>query len=209
MTLPEVLSHLSFMLLLFFILPTKQVACPGRALLLVLAGGLSFVTIGGLSLGDYTRSYADELSMLSVLWLLYAGLSHIANKPVVPARHQTQLAILVALMGVILYPAALGLSFIDPYRWGYSPDALLLAAFSICLIWLWLRNYFALAIMTAATLLFMLDIKSSDNYWDYLVDPLVWIYCCGHLLKIGVRRAWRRRPRRAADSEPAYVAREA
>ncbi|MCW8193869.1 hypothetical protein F6455_03605 [Proteobacteria bacterium 005FR1] len=208
MTMPEVLSHLSFTLLLFFILPTGHLACAGRALLLILAGAFSFVNVGGLTLAEYTRSYADELSMVSVLWLLYAGLSQVLNKPVVPLLPQIQFAAVIALAGFILYPAALGLSIVDPYRWGFSPRGLLLAAFASCVLWWALRNYFAMVMTTAATVLFVLDIKTSNNYWDYLIDPLLWLYCCAYLIRLGMGRLWALYRGRAVESAPAYVARE-
>lgn len=209
MTLAESLSHLSFMLLLFFVLPTQRISCPGRAIILLLAGALSFVTIEGLSLADYSRSYADDLSMMSVLWLLYAGFSQLLNKKIVPLQQQTQFAVCIAVMGLILYPAALGLSFVDPYRWGFSAQMLLLAVFASCVLWWWLRNYFALVITTIATLLFVFDIKASVNYWDYLIDPLLWLFCCGHLAKrvflgwLAARRGF------VMESKPAFTAREA
>jgi hypothetical protein len=208
MTMTEVLSHLSFTLLLFFVLPTRHLACPGRALLLILAGALSFVTVGGLALAEYTRSYADDLSMMSVLWLLYAGLSRVLNKPVVPLRPQTQFAAVIVVAGLILYPAALGLSIVDPYRWGFAPQGLLLAAFASCVLWWWLRNYFAMVVTTLVTVLFMVDVKASNNYWDYLIDPLLWLYCGGYLMRLGLLRLWELRRGGAAEPTPAYIARE-
>jgi hypothetical protein len=41
--------------------------------------------------------------------------------------------------------------------------------------------------LTSATLAFVVGVKPSHNYWDYLVDPLLGLYCCAALLTLAVR----------------------
>jgi len=187
------LSHLSFMLLVFLLLPTGNLGCRARAGLLLLAGALSFVTIDGLSLADYTRSYADDLALTTVLWLICLGVGRVMRRPLVSRNNQLQLAACFVVLGFVLYPATLGMSLVDPYRFGFSPRPLLLAVGVACVAWWYLRNHFAVALLTFATAMFLLDIKTSDNYWDYLIDPLLWLASCGYLLKHGYRRWWRLR----------------
>jgi hypothetical protein len=46
--------------------------------------------------------------------------------------------------------------------------------------------------LTSATLAFIAGIKPSHNYWDYLIDPLLGLYCCLTLLVLGTRWTYRR-----------------
>ncbi|MNV76297.1 hypothetical protein D3C71_1696370 [compost metagenome] len=46
----------------------------------------------------------------------------------------------------------------------------------------YLRNYLAVVMLACATLAFIIEIKPSQNYWDYLIDPLLGLYCCTALL---------------------------
>jgi predicted membrane protein len=56
----------------------------------------------------------------------------------------------------------------------------------------YLRHYLAVVMLTCATLAFLVGIKPSHNYWDYLVDPLLGLYCCVALLMLAARRPYRR-----------------
>lgn len=178
-----VLAHVTFALLLFLLLPSKRLGVNGRLILLCAAGAASFAVIDGLSLGDYTRSYTDDLAVTTLLWFSWCALSRVRGKNTLLATHKFQLAVCFAALTLFLYPATMGLSTIDPYRLGYSPAPLLATMGAICL-WLWWQgNHLALGLITVATGAYLLDIKDSDNYWDYIIDPLLGLYCLVYLLR--------------------------
>ncbi|MNN96628.1 hypothetical protein D3C81_2156530 [compost metagenome] len=56
----------------------------------------------------------------------------------------------------------------------------------------YLRHYLAVVMLTCATLAFIAGSKPSHNYWDYLVDPLLGLYCCLALLVLAARWTYRR-----------------
>lgn len=181
------LAHLSFTLLVFLLLPTRRLSLRGRLAVLAAAGGLSFLTLEGLSLGDYTRSYTNDLAITTLLWLSWCVFSRLRGLRSLSSRHQLQLALCFAAMALLLYPATLGLSQLDPYRLGFSPAPLLVSMALLC-VWLWWQhNHLALGLITLATGAYLLEIKDADNYWNYLIDPILGIYCCAYLLC----RAWR------------------
>jgi hypothetical protein len=95
--------------------------------------------------------------------------------------------ILFAVMALVLYPATLGLSDLDPYRFGFSPRPMLVFIALLTLGLFYLRNYLAVVMLAGATLAFIAGIKPSHNYWDYLVDPLLGLYCCLALLVLALR----------------------
>ena len=45
------------------------------------------------------------------------------------------------------------------------------------LVLLWQRNLLGVLMLAAGTLAFALRLKPSENYWDYLLDPLLAGYC--------------------------------
>ncbi|KAF2410000.1 hypothetical protein PSAN_24230 [Pseudomonas antarctica] len=47
----------------------------------------------------------------------------------------------------------------------------------VALLMLWLCNALAVWMLAIGTLAFALRLKASENYWDYLVDPLLAGYC--------------------------------
>lgn len=57
---------------------------------------------------------------------------------------------------------------------------------------LWLRNYLAVFVLTVATLAFAKRLKPSENYWDYLIDPLLVSYCLVAGLIMFVTTVWRK-----------------
>ncbi|MDT4881424.1 hypothetical protein FQZ97_1172840 [compost metagenome] len=92
-----------------------------------------------------------------------------------------------ALLALVLYPATLGLSDLDPYRLGYSPRPMLIFFALLTLGLFYLRNSLAVVMLSSATLAFIAGIKPSQNYWDYLIDPLLGLFCCAALLMLFTR----------------------
>ncbi|HLT05811.1 MAG TPA: hypothetical protein VK019_12730, partial [Pseudomonas sp.] len=62
----------------------------------------------------------------------------------------------------------------------------------------YLGHWLATALIALATLAFGLGLLASENYWDYLLDPFVVLYCWVALLAGGVRRLWSARGRARA-----------
>ncbi|HLP44957.1 MAG TPA: hypothetical protein VK469_03375, partial [Candidatus Kapabacteria bacterium] len=74
------------------------------------------------------------------------------------------------VMGVLLYPMALGLGPYDPYSlgWGFSLLFVVMMVLTICL--LVKRNPLGIVLMLCI-LAYQLRVLESPNFWDYLIDP--------------------------------------
>lgn len=183
MNIGFICAHITFALLLFLLLPTRRLDRKFQIAILLVCGALSFLTIDGLSLGDYTRSYTDDLAITTLLWLAWCTASRLKISQPLSSRHHLQMALCFAGMALFLYPATLGLSQVDPYRLGFSPLPLLLAMWLLC-IWLWMEgNRLTCGLITIATASFLAGMKNSSNYWDYLVDPILGVYCIFYLVR--------------------------
>ncbi|WP_095143666.1 MULTISPECIES: hypothetical protein [unclassified Pseudomonas] len=174
-------AHISFAMIIFLLLPSFGLKRVGGLTLLLALLAASFIPLDGLSLAAYLRSHIDDLAVTTLVLLAWGCLRRLDVLP--PAlQGQSSVLILFAAAALALYPATLGLSDLDPYRLGFSPRPLLLFVALLTLGLFYLRNYLAVVMLACATLAFIIEIKPSQNYWDYLIDPLLGLYCCTALL---------------------------
>jgi hypothetical protein len=180
------LPHLAFTLLAFLIFARLMRTATQRGILLAGCLLLSLVPVQGISLALQLRTYIGDLSVASLVLLGWAtlcrfGLSH--------AGSRDRLASLALFTGlaVLLYPAALGLSYADPYQLGFEPRPMLLVLGLLCAVLILQRSWLGALALVLATLAFALRLGASENYWDYLIDPYLALYSLGALLSAAVR----------------------
>ncbi|MBB4866312.1 hypothetical protein HNP46_005217 [Pseudomonas nitritireducens] len=173
-------AHLALALLLFLLVAPLGTARHWQVLKLAGAAGLTFLPVDGLPLAILVRSFTHDLS--SSLLVLLAGLT-LARLGAVQVRadHLRDLLLAFAVLTLVLYPASLGLSYLDPYRWGYEPTWLLLAMAVLTFAFLLRGNGLGAAMLLIATLAYALRGEGPGNYWNYLIDPLLalyaWVFC--------------------------------
>lgn len=170
-------AHLSFVLLGFVALCALRFTAPWRPWLLPVLVAVSFIPINQLPLAAYVRSFTDDLAISTLVFLAWVGLCRLGLVQALNRRHQVQMLVVFGLLSLVLYPATLGLTYFDPYRWGFNPRPMIVLVAVAALVMLWLRNALAVWMLALGTLAFALRLKASENYWDYLVDPLLTVYC--------------------------------
>ncbi|KTC61953.1 MULTISPECIES: hypothetical protein [Pseudomonas syringae group genomosp. 2] len=186
------LAHLAFAWTLFVLLAPLTASLWWRCGLLAATSLLSVISFDGLSMASYARSLTDDLAISSLVVLGWLTLQRLGVlRPMAVSRRWVMLLVFAAL-ALTLYPATLGLTYFDPYRWGYNPRPMIIIVAVIALGLVFMRNALAVVMLAAATLAFTFRIKPSENYWDYLIDPLLALYCCGALLSLAVRFVYRR-----------------
>ena len=170
-------AHLSFVLLGFVLLSTFRFTARWRPWLLPVLVVVSVIPINELPLAAYVRSFTDDLAISTLVLLGWVALSRLGVVQPLARPHQVQMLLLFGLLSLVLYPATLGLTYFDPYRWGFNPRPMIVLVAVAALLMLWLRNALAVWMLVIGTLAFALRLKASENYWDYLVDPLLAGYC--------------------------------
>ncbi len=140
----------------------------------------------------YARSLTDDLAISSLVLLGWLTLQRLGVLKPLAASPRLIMLLVFAALALTLYPATLGLTYFDPYRWGFNPRPMIIMVAVIALALICLRNALGVAMLTFATLAFTFRLKPSENYWDYLIDPLLALYCCGALLSLAVRFVYRR-----------------
>ncbi len=143
--------------------------------------------IGAMPLTQITRGIFGDISITTLVMLGYFLIF-----PNTSREKSRQLFILVIIIGVLFYPAALGLGMTDPYQWGYlntyrgitTPVLFLAVLTAITLIALRLNNDLILLCIAMAAGSFLIGALESRNIWDYLIDPLILTFA---LLRIGIQ----------------------
>jgi hypothetical protein len=154
----------------------------------------------GLSLAGWLRGMVGDLSVTSVLLLataLYTRLRQLtgdADHAVWDARDRYGLLFFLSVVALLLYPFALGIGVLDPYRSGFGGVGPILAL-ALLALWAMRRNLRLLPLALAlAALAWSLGWYESTNLWDYLVDAPLAIYALAataKLLLLNARRGKR------------------
>ncbi|NMZ67922.1 hypothetical protein SAMN05216370_1830 [Pseudomonas peli] len=197
------LPHLAFTLLVFLIFVRLARNAAQRGILLAGSLLLSLLPVQGISLALQLRTYIGDLSISSLVLLSWAMLCRFGLPGACPRDRLASLALFAGL-AVLLYPAALGLSYSDPYQLGFEPRPMLLVLGLLSLVLIIQRSWLGALALVLATLAFTLHLNASENYWDYLIDPYLALYSLGVLLSSGLRGLLvRRQGTRATDTRNA------
>lgn len=170
-------AHLTFILLGFVLLGSLRCLQPWRPWLLPGLALVSFIPLNDLPLAAYVRSFTDDLAISTLVLLGWVSLVRLGLVEPQAPRARAQMLVLFGLLAALLYPATMGLTYFDPYRWGFNPRPMIVLVALLALGLLWLRNTLAVWMLALGTLAFALRLKASENYWDYLIDPLLVGYC--------------------------------
>ncbi len=131
----------------------------------------------------WLRGLTGDLSMLSLLLLAAAVYQQLSGNDWLRRQERKPLEAAVVVTGLIFYPLALGYGAMDPYFWGYGNIyfvSMLLALAGVALI----RNYRMLATFIMLALLsWNMQLLQSVNLWDYLIDPFIWFFYMGRMLR--------------------------
>jgi hypothetical protein len=148
-----------------------------------------------LPLAAYVRGFTGELSITAMLLLWTA---YISPKEIhVPAA----MKVWIALLAIVFYPLALGVSMLDPYAWGYGSFTLLAAVIATALLALLAGSNRIAIILALAILAWAVGWHESANLWDYILDPFLGLWAIGSL----ILSAWRGR---AAKAQTGYLFRK-
>lgn len=186
------LPHLAFTLLVFLIFVRLARNAAQRGILLAGSLLLSLLPVQGISLALQLRTYIGDLSISSLVLLSWAMLCRFGLPGAGPRDRLASLALFAGL-AVLLYPAALGLSYSDPYQLGFEPRPMLLVLGLLSLVLIIQRSWLGALALVLATLAFSLRLNASENYWDYLIDPYLALYSLGALLSSGLHGLLARR----------------
>lgn len=152
----------------FFLTPVKG-SIQKRTGLLVLINVLMFLPfVGGWPIAFYLVGWFGEFSITLLLWSLSRHIP-IIGKPSLPVK------IPFALIGVWMILSQVFAGFPDLYSIGFLPKEMLLVLLLIgSLAWYFKQQFLWLTLWLAIPA-WWLQLYSSQNLWDYLLDPILTI----------------------------------
>ena len=171
-------------------LAARRFALPRAARIAVVAaaGAAALLPFGGLMLAGYLRGALGDLSMVSMGLLAVAVVQYVDGKRYFAQREQTVIMATAVLGGSFLYPAALGLTYFDPYALGYSSPWLAVVLLVLAVGAWYLRLEWLAALVLVAVVARLGGALESRNLWDYLIDPLLLLYALLWLVRRGLTR---------------------
>ena len=170
-------------------IPGVQRLSPARlATLLAVIAVAVLVPLGPLPLAVCLRGATGDLSITTLVLLGGAIRRGLLGWP--PPERHGRFALLGGIAGAALglYPMALGVGLLDPYRSGYGSPWLVGGLLVVALAAWFGRLPVIATCLALATLGWTLRWYESTNLWDYLLDPLVGLYALGAVASRGARR---------------------
>ena len=159
---------------------------------------LMLIPLGEFPTTHYIRVLTGDLSMLSFFWLAAGAGQTLLYGRRTRSRQERFTAMAVVLMALFLYPSALGLSPFDVYSLGYSPVYLGPFIFLLFAWAIWLNYWIPASSAALALAAYHFGLLESNNLWDYLIDPVILIYCLS-LLAIDRRQLLASREHKTAE----------
>ena len=160
-----------------------------RGLFVLVVYGAVLLPVFGLSLAGFLRGMVGDLSMPSVLLLVAALIARLRllaggdGAAWWSARERGALFLFVSVSALLLYPFALGIGPLDPYRSGFGGVGLLVM---LALLSLWSMRRGSYLLPTAcslAVLAWSMGWYESTNIWDYLIDVPLAMYAIVQTVK--------------------------
>lgn len=144
---------------------------------LLTAFAIALFPVHDLMIAGYVRGIIGDLSITSMILLMYFIIEAYSGKTHFSAFEKQRLHRCILLLGLILYPFALGLSLLDSYSLGYG-NFWLIPVFVVIIAGLIIgQSWIILAMLICGISGYVFHIMESSNLWDYLIDIWIFLYC--------------------------------
>lgn len=145
-------------------------------LLLMLVFVLFVPIFKGTSTVMLIRGVAGDMSITTSITVLILLVTNLSRKKIMHPIDKYSCSI-VSVLGILLYVSAFGFVSFDLYSYGYLMDLkwIALIVYFILQIVLWYFNRTFAIIWLIAIIAYIFKLQNSNNLWDYLFDPVLWL----------------------------------
>jgi hypothetical protein len=155
---------------------------------------LVLIPFGGMPVAAFVRGATGDLSITTLVLLWCALLRPWCDCATFGVKHRNMLLMLITLAAVMLYPLALGVGVLDPYRFGYGNPLFIVALFLIASAAWVQKSYLITLCISLAALAWVVGWYESSNLWDYLLDPFLSAYALCSIIIHAAKRLVNRSP---------------
>ncbi len=131
----------------------------------------------------WLRGLTGDLSVLTMCILIAALYQQLWGRELLQQAERKGLEVGIVLLGLCFYPLALGLSNFDPYSLGYTGYILPMTVLCLAAWAYWAGKCGVASMLLLALLAWDLQWLESVNLWDYLLDPFIFFFYLGRLVK--------------------------
>ena len=146
------------------------------------------VGIDGLPLIAHLRGVLGDPSVPLVVVALAANATRLRLMPAPAPRDRRALATVAVAGAALIYPLALGLAALDPYRLGFGTAWFAAGVLALALVAIVLRHTITSIAICAGVLAWAIGLYASANLVDYLIDPLLAGWGMAQIVTTIVRR---------------------
>jgi hypothetical protein len=137
------------------------------------------------SIIKFIYSIVSNVSPTSLFYLLILSIPAKYNNNLNSSKSNIVSMSFIFIIGCILYLSTLGFIDFDIYNYGFNSNLMLLIFTITCIITI-INNVIIGYIWTLCAVFFLYKLTPSNNLWDYMLDPLLWLYSfCFLIIKIG------------------------
>ena len=160
-----------------------------RVLCLVILAVIGMLPIRQTDISGYVLGHMGTLSVSMLFLLSFQVLSTWGIVESCDAAVWRNMNVFWLIIGIVLYPSAIGLFDEDMYRYGFQ------STMSWCVLGLSCVSFFCKYRMFAfclalSVLAHQLQLHESCNLWDYLIDPWLWIVAAIGLISTACRQCF-------------------
>jgi len=161
-----------------FLLGLKTYSTQWKLVISAIVFFFCIAPVNDLPIAYYIRGVVGDLSITTQLILAtYWYMAFTGKTTDQKKNNNLTFAGFIVFTSLWFYPCTLGLTYFDPYDLGYNINTLhwclLTYFFSAALYFYYRNNIFLCGTITLSTLAFYFNLLESDNYWDYLIDPIL------------------------------------
>lgn len=157
-------------------IPLQQYSNGVRIALLLAFVFIGLIPINNLVVVGYLRGGIGDPSIMTMLLVSSYLIRHYTQLTPIPDADFKIMMLAYAAIGIAYYPFALGISLVDPYAWGYGSIWAGLAVLAVCTLLIRIKLSVACILVTLCVIAYLLKVLESRNLWDYLIDPMLWVY---------------------------------
>lgn len=136
---------------------------------LLLAFFLLRIPVDGWHLFEWVRMLEPNPSFTLTALLALALFQRIRRRELFRREDWDAAWVIGALLAIVLYPMALGLTSIDAYGWGWGPRMPVGIALAAALLQLRDNRFGIILLLPFVGVL--LHLQESTNFWDAMIDP--------------------------------------